>query len=208
MADYFGYGDYGYGGAVAVSSVDEGTVRSGGNTVLDVPVNERFVVDWSHPNFLPVRAEGHALPGEPFEHAIPLVEAVEIGSPLDQRFERSGWIDDGLGHIAVQVREGRASGGTPGDLLVGASVSIDANAEVVAREKRDWAYGSAPGSTVADGDVIFANVDLGTVTVTVELPPDGQETCGLSPGASAVPGFSHAVESVPDTVTSVVFVCW
>ena len=206
MADYFGYGDWirrRRGGVVR----GRGHRPPGGNTVLDVPVNERFVVDWSHPNFLPVRAEGHALPGEPFEHAIPWSKPWRLAL-LDQRFERSGWIDDGLGHIAVQVREGRASGGTPGDLLVGASVSIDANAEVVAREKRDWAYGSAPGSTVADGDVIFANVDLGTVTVTVELPPDGQETCGLSPGASAVPGFSHAVESVPDTVTSVVFVCW
>ena len=207
-ANYFGYGDYGYEGAVAASTVDEGTLGYGGATYLEVPASERFVVDWSHPNFLAVRAEGYALPGTFFEHLIPLVEAEEFGSPLDQRFERSGWIDDGLGHIAVQVRAGRASGGTPGDLLVGASVSIDADAEVVAREKSGWAYGTAPGSTVADGDVIFANVDLGTVTVTVELPPGRQDTCGLSPGGSAVPGFSHAVESVPNTVTSLVFVCW
>jgi hypothetical protein len=170
-------------GATVTAMDQTAETDAAGEALFNLPPGDRFAMEVTAEGVVPIRFE-HG----PVTAGLAQRTSAQVVSEDTLTLLSGGLgipIDPSKGHLIVQISGVVVDDNKfdSEDGIVGASVSISANASVSLVEDAN-PLGFAPGNTVAlagaRGIVVFVNVDPGEVTLTRTLP--GGETCGLTYG--------------------------
>jgi hypothetical protein len=157
---------------------DEYTTSASGGAALTVKGNSYIVVDVEAEGYLP--AHLHRFVGPNDRSAVRKLPTYEARDLIGTLFGLTP--DTTKGALAVNIGSGDPRQDTDSDWLEETEVNIDLDYTTAMVVDPSATYGLSLGNTTligADASVLFVNVDVGTVTLSIS-PPDGY-TCELIP---------------------------
>ena len=113
-------------------------------------------------------------------------------------------VDPSKGHILASILYVDGNGDL--DFLSAARVTLDTSYDVAVATDTPTLFGVVQGNEIINGGVTFLNVDIGTVSVSVDLPDD-YATCYVYPVEKTDDRTAMDVETVADVISRVSFVC-